>query len=99
MLPNRIANTWPSTCRISTAESLISSSFCKDTGLIVFEVKDWALNQIQEANPQHFTLSINGHNEELESPLKQARTYCHILMDKIRDDNRLHPRFLWPKFP
>lgn len=66
--------------------------FCKDTGLIIFEVKDWALNQIQEANPQHFTLSINGHNEERESPLKQAKTYCHILMDKIRDDRRLLSR-------
>ncbi|MBP7233070.1 MAG: AAA family ATPase [Syntrophaceae bacterium] len=63
--------------------------FCKDTGLIIFEVKDWALHQIQAANPQNFTLTINGHNEERESPLKQARTYCHILMDKIRDDRRL----------
>ena len=25
--------------------------FCKETGLIIFEVKDWALHQIQEANP------------------------------------------------
>ncbi|PKN68521.1 MAG: hypothetical protein CVU54_14480 [Deltaproteobacteria bacterium HGW-Deltaproteobacteria-12] len=66
--------------------------FCRDTGLIIFEVKDWTLNQIQEANPQHFTLSINGYNEERESPLKQARTYCHILMDKIRDDRRLLSR-------
>lgn len=63
--------------------------FCKDTGLIIFEVKDWVLDQIQEANPQHFTLTINGHNEERESPLRQAKTYCHNLMDKIRDDRRL----------
>lgn len=66
--------------------------FCKDTGLIIFEVKDWALNQIQEANPQNFTLSINGHNEERGNPLKQAKNYCHILMDKIRDDKRLLSR-------
>ncbi|MCE5206687.1 MAG: NERD domain-containing protein [Chloroflexi bacterium] len=63
--------------------------FCKDTGLIIFEVKDWVLDQIQQANPQHFTLTINGHNEERESPLRQAKTYCHNLMDKIRDDRRL----------
>lgn len=63
--------------------------FCKDTGLIIFEVKDWMLDQIQEANPQHFTLSINGRNEDRESPLKQAKTYCHMLMDKIREDRRL----------
>jgi len=66
--------------------------FCKETGLIIFEVKDWALHQIQEANPQQFTLSINGHNEERESPLRQARSYCHILMDKIRGDRRLLSR-------
>ena len=29
-------------------------------GLIVFEVKDWALEQILEANPQHFILSMGG---------------------------------------
>lgn len=63
--------------------------FCKDTGLIIFEVKDWVLDQIQQANPQHFTLNINGRNEERESPLRQAKTYCHSLMDKIRDDRRL----------
>jgi len=63
--------------------------FCKDTGLIIFEVKDWVLDQIQQANPQHFTLTINGRNEERESPLRQAKTYCHSLMDKIRADRRL----------
>ena len=66
--------------------------FCKDTGLVIFEVKDWILDQILEANPQQFTLTINGRNEERESPLKQAKTYCHILMDKIRDDRRLLSR-------
>jgi len=66
--------------------------FCKDTGLIIFEVKDWVLDQIQQANPQHFTLTINGRNEERESPLRQAKTYCHSLMDKIRADRRLVSR-------
>jgi len=66
--------------------------FCRDTGLIIFEVKDWLLDQIQEANPHLFTLAIGGHQEQRESPLKQARTYCHVLMDKIRDDRRLLSR-------
>lgn len=66
--------------------------FCKDTGLVIFEVKDWALNQIQAADPRHFTLSINGRDEERESPLRQARTYCQMLMDKIRHDRRLLSR-------
>lgn len=63
--------------------------FCKDTGLIIFEVKDWALDQIREANPQNFTLTINGRPEERGSPLKQAKTYRNGLMDKIRKDRRL----------
>jgi len=66
--------------------------FCKDTGLTIFEVKDWSLNQIQEANPHHFTLAMGGHQEQIESPLKQAKTYCRSLMDKIRDDRRLLSR-------
>ena len=30
--------------------------FSDEVGLIIFEVKDWALNQIREANPQYFVL-------------------------------------------
>ncbi|NWG04538.1 MAG: hypothetical protein HXY44_16935 [Syntrophaceae bacterium] len=28
--------------------------FCEDVGLVIFEVKDWSLTQIKEANPQYF---------------------------------------------
>jgi hypothetical protein len=30
-----------------------------------------------------FILSMDGHPEKLENPLKQAKTYSHFLMDKI----------------
>ena len=63
--------------------------FCKDTGLTIFEVKDWSLDQIQEANPNQFILTLDGQPEKVENPLKQARTYRHLLMDKIRADRRL----------
>jgi hypothetical protein len=63
--------------------------FSKDQGLIIFEVKDWALDQILQANPLQITLNINGRNEERKNPLKQAKTYCRNLMDKIRSDRRL----------
>lgn len=63
--------------------------FCKDTGLTVFEVKDWALYQIQEANPSYLILTTDGRQEKLVNPLKQAKTYTRSLMDKIRDDRRL----------
>ena len=32
--------------------------FCDELGLLIFEVKDWALNQIKEANPRTFTLRM-----------------------------------------
>jgi hypothetical protein len=63
--------------------------FCRDTGLTIFEVKDWALDQVQEANPNQFILTLDGHPEQVENPLKQAKTYRHLLMDKIRADRRL----------
>ncbi|MEI6260680.1 MAG: NERD domain-containing protein/DEAD/DEAH box helicase [Deltaproteobacteria bacterium] len=63
--------------------------YCKDTGLTIFEVKDWSLFQIQEANPTHFIIALDGHPQKLENPLKQAKTYSHFLMDKIHEDRRL----------
>ncbi len=63
--------------------------YCKDTGLTIFEVKDWSLFQIQEANPTHFIIALDGHPQKLENPLKQAKTYSHFLMDKINEDKRL----------
>ena len=42
--------------------------FSSGAGIVVFEVKDWALNQIMEADPHNFTLQIRQEN------LKSART-------------------------
>jgi len=63
--------------------------YCRDTGLTIFEVKDWSLFQIQEANPTHFIITLDGHPQKLENPLKQAKTYSHFPMDKINEDKRL----------
>ena len=34
--------------------------YSDSVGLIVFEVKDWALHRIREADPSRFTLDVNG---------------------------------------
>jgi len=33
--------------------------YCEDVGLVIFEVKDWTLDQIQEANPHSSLLDIS----------------------------------------
>ena len=63
--------------------------FGDKVGLIVFEVKDWALEQIREANPQHFILSIGGKTKSRKNPFQQARDYFLYLMDTIKNDGRL----------
>ena len=63
--------------------------FHDSVGLIVFEVKDWALEQIREANPQHFVLDIGAKTEHRKNPFQQARDYIYYVMDTIEEDGRL----------
>jgi hypothetical protein len=63
--------------------------YSKIVGLIVFEVKDWLLEQIREANPHQFSLEINGKVQLRKNPLRQARNYIGSLKDKIRADGKL----------
>jgi hypothetical protein len=66
--------------------------FSRNVGLIVFEVKDWMLDQIQEANPQHFRLQVGRDIESRKSPFQQARDYLYDLVDKIKKDGQLIAR-------
>jgi len=63
--------------------------FCNKVGIIIFEVKDWALDQIQEANPQDFVIYTGGKKDSRKNPLKQARTYTYDIIDKIKKDGEL----------
>lgn len=63
--------------------------FSAEAGLIVFEVKDWALEQIREADPKTFRLSMGGKVETKENPFQQARDYLYQVMDLIKKDRRL----------
>lgn len=60
--------------------------FVDQIGLIIFEVKDWVLDQIITANPQYFILNIGGREEKRTNPLKQARAYFDHVMDKLKED-------------
>jgi len=63
--------------------------YVQDAGLIIFEVKDWALDQIVAADPQFFTLYIEGKEVPRKNPLQQIREYFGEVMDKIKRDGWL----------
>ena len=63
--------------------------YSEDVGLVIFEVKDWSIDQIIEGTPQHFLLLMNGCEEKRQNPLQQARTYFNLIMEKIRQDAHL----------
>jgi hypothetical protein len=57
----------------------------KKLGLLVLEVKDWASHQILSYTPHHFTVQFSGKAEEKTNPLRQAKSYTHALMEKLRE--------------
>ena len=63
--------------------------YCEDVGLVIFEVKDWVLRQIEEANPHQFLLKIRGKTESRKNPFQQAHGYLMSMKDKIQKDGRL----------
>ena len=63
--------------------------YSKKTGLVVFEVKDWGLDQIIAANLHSFTLAINHQTSTRKNPYKQAQSYLYDMFDLIKADGRL----------
>jgi hypothetical protein len=66
--------------------------FSRNVGLIVFEVKDWMVDQIWKANPQYFRLQVGRDVESRKSPFQQAKDYLYNLVDKIKKDGQLIAR-------
>lgn len=64
----------------------------KRCGVVILEVKDWALDQIVEANPHKFSVKFGGKVESRTNPLKQATGYMQQLMEVIQKDGRLVSR-------
>ncbi|HQL91295.1 MAG TPA: 3'-5' exonuclease [Syntrophales bacterium] len=70
--------------------------FSDEVGLVIFEVKDWTLEQIREADPQYFVLDMGGKTEKRRNPLSQAREYFTDVMNRLKEDGVLlssDPRF------
>lgn len=63
--------------------------YTPDVGLIVFEVKDWTIDQICEVNPKTFKMKFGFKEESRTNPHEQARVYVHNLLECIRSDGRL----------
>ena len=59
--------------------------FGKQQGLLVLEVKDWQIDQIEEAGPRTFTVWISGREEPRNNPDRQAKGYVNDLMDALKD--------------
>jgi hypothetical protein len=66
--------------------------YCDDVGLVIFEVKDWALGQIREADPRQFTLDLGAKTERRKNPQLQAHDYCYSVKEKIQKDGHLITR-------
>ena len=66
--------------------------FSQNVGLIIFEIKDWILDQIQEINPQYFRLQIGNKIESRKNPFQQSRDYLYDIVDKIKKDGHLIAR-------
>ena len=61
--------------------------YCEDIGLLIIEVKQWALNQILEINP--IEARVDGLKGMQKNPLRQARDYSISLRERLTDDGRL----------
>ena len=57
--------------------------FSPECGLIVFEVKDWSLDQIVEADPKAVTLQLGADRERRKNPFAQAKGYVNSLLSLL----------------
>jgi hypothetical protein len=53
-------------------------------GLLIIEVKDWALQQITRADHHQFFIQMKGQDEPRTNPDKQAKAYVNTLMERLR---------------
>ena len=63
-----------------------------DVGLIVFEVKDWTIDQILDVNPKKFRLRLGSKEQVKTNPHEQAKGYVHQILACIEKDGRLVSR-------
>lgn len=61
----------------------------RSVGLIIFEIKDWLLEQIVTANPQQFEIRQGHGTVWMKNPLAQARRYVFGVIDLLQRDGQL----------
>jgi len=63
--------------------------YIPNIGLILYEVKDWSLDQIITANADSWQVKFNGKIESRTNPFKQARNYFYKLSDRLKQETIL----------
>jgi hypothetical protein len=63
--------------------------YSKKAGIVIFEVKDWSLDQIVEANSHNFKIKFGSKIKTITNPLQQASGYMYQLIDILTKDGRL----------
>ena len=63
--------------------------YSPDSGLIVFEVKDWTTDQITEADPKQVRLMAGTQERQVKNPAAQVREYVNTIMRRLGTDNQL----------
>ena len=55
----------------------------RDLGLLVLEVRDWALQQITAITPQRFSIRISGKNRKEENPDRVAKAHVYAIAERL----------------
>jgi Nuclease-related domain/UvrD-like helicase C-terminal domain/AAA domain len=58
-------------------------------GLLILEVKDWKLSTIQQADKEDWMILADGQPKSVASPLAQARSYAHEVVNLMEKDPQL----------
>ncbi len=58
-------------------------------GVLILETKDWRLETIQRADPEHWDIIVNGVPKRVLSPMAQARHAAHAVVDALQRDPAL----------
>ncbi len=77
--------------------------FCHDVGLVVFEVKDWQIDQIRQVSPKKFLVDFGGKEISCTNPHEQAKGYVYKILERLVSDGKLITRDSYaqgkPKIP
>ncbi len=58
-------------------------------GLLILEVKDWKLSTIVQADKEDWMILADGQPKSVSSPLSQARSYAHEVVNLMEKDPQL----------